>query len=77
MTGLQLREGFAGQDMFVSPRPILARARKHPLIRSVYPTDIGWFPRAGHHYRDRPGGAGQDHLMLCVGGHGYVVRDEQ
>lgn len=74
---LQLREGFAGQDMFVIPRPILARARQHPLLRSVYPTDIGWFPVAGHHYRERPGGARQDHLMLCTAGNGYVELDGQ
>ena len=74
---LKLREGFAGQDMFVIPRPVLANARQHPLVRSVYPTDIGWFPTAGHHYRDRPGGAEQDHLMMCIGGHGYVVIDDQ
>jgi AraC-like DNA-binding protein len=69
---VKLREGFAGQDMFVIPRPILSRARQHPLVRSVYPTDIGWFPAASHHFRQRPEGAGQDHLMLCVAGHGYV-----
>jgi len=74
---LQLREGFAGQDMFVIPRPVLAHARQHPLIRSVYPTDIGWFPTAGHHYRDRPEGARQDHLMMCIGGHGFAVIDGQ
>ena len=72
---VRLREGFAGQDMFVIPRPIIASTRRHPLIRSVYPTDIGWFPEAAHHYRDRPSGAGQHHLMLCVGGHGYAVID--
>jgi AraC family transcriptional regulator of arabinose operon len=77
MTALQLRDGFAGQEMFVIPRPILARARQHPLIRSVHPTDIGWFPKASHHYRHRPNGAKQDHLMLCVGGHGYVMVDGQ
>jgi AraC family transcriptional regulator of arabinose operon len=70
--GVKLREGFAGQDMFVIPRPFLSRARQHPLVRSVYPTDIGWFPTASHHFRQRPEGAGQDHLMLCVAGHGYV-----
>ena len=69
---LKLREGFAGQDMFVIPRPVLSRARQHPLVRSLYPTDIGWFPSAGHHFRQRPQGAGQDHLMLCIGGHGFV-----
>lgn len=75
MATIQLREGFAGQDMFVIPRPILSRVSRHALIRSVYPTDIGWFPKATHHYRDRPNGAGQDHLMLCVGGHGYAIID--
>jgi AraC family transcriptional regulator of arabinose operon len=74
---LQLREGFAGQDMFVIPRPILAHARQHPLIRPVYPTDVGWFPTAGHHYRDRPQGARQDHLIMCTGGHGYTIIDGQ
>lgn len=72
MPTIQLRDGFAGQDMYVIPRPILAQAGHHPLIRSIYPTDIGWFPNASHHYRHRPNGAGQDHLMLCVGGHGYA-----
>lgn len=69
---IQLRDGFAGQDMFVIPRPILARASRHPLIGSIYPTDIGWFPTAAHHYRSRPNGAGQDHLMMCVGGNGFA-----
>jgi AraC-like DNA-binding protein len=63
--------------MFVIPRPVLAHARQHPLICPVYPTDVGWFPTAGHHYRDRPLGAAQDHLMMCVGGHGYAVIDGQ
>lgn len=72
---IQLREGFAGQDMFVIPRPILTSARRHPLVRSLYPTDIGWFPEAAHHYRARPNGAGQDHLMMCVGGNGFAVID--
>lgn len=68
----QLREGFAGQDMYVIPRPILGHACRHPLVRSVYPTDIGWFPSASYHYRERRQGAGQDHLMMCTGGHGYA-----
>lgn len=74
---LKLREGFAGQDMFVIPRPVLARAQQHPLVRSVYPTDLGWFPKAGHHFRQRPDGAGQNHLMLCTEGHGFVELDGQ
>lgn len=72
---LHLREGFAGQDMYVIPRPILADARRHPLVRSLYPTDIGWFPEARYHFRERVNGAPEDHLMMCIGGHGYVIVD--
>ena len=68
----RLREGFSGQHMYVIPRPVLADARRHPLVRPLYPTDIGWFPRARYHYRDRPAGADEDHLMMCVGGTGFV-----
>lgn len=74
---LHLREGFAGQDMYVIPRPILSEARRHPLVRSLYPTDIGWYPKARYHYRERQHGAPEDHLMMCIGGHGYVVVDDQ
>jgi AraC-like DNA-binding protein len=71
-----MREGFAGQDMYVIPRPILADATRHPLVRALYPTDIGWFPKARYHFRSRPHGADEDHLMLCIGGHGRVIVDD-
>jgi AraC family transcriptional regulator of arabinose operon len=77
MTSPKLREGFAGQDMYVIPRPILAEASRHPLVAALYPTDIGWFPKARYHFRSRPGGAAQDHVMLCIGGHGHVIVDEK
>ena len=60
------------------PRPILADARRHPLVRALYPTDIGWYPEARYHYRERINGAPEDHLMMCIGGHGFAeVNDKQ
>ncbi len=73
----QLREGFEGQEMFVIPRPILAEARRHPLVRGLFPTDIGWYPKARYHYRDRINGAPEDHLIMCLDGNGYVVVNEK
>ena len=72
-----LREGFAGQEMFVIPRPVLAHARRHPLVRGLFPTDIGWYPKARYHYRDRLKGAPEDHLMMCMDGHGFVVVNDK
>lgn len=73
ITQPRLRQGFAGQEMFVIPRPIIASTIHHPLFRPLYPTDIGWYPEARYHFRERPAGAGQNHIMLCVDGDGYVV----
>jgi AraC-like DNA-binding protein len=64
-------EGFSGQVMHVIPRPLLARAARHVLVRPLHVTDIGWYPRARHHYKERPEGAGQHILILCVGGAGW------
>jgi AraC family transcriptional regulator of arabinose operon len=74
---LKLSEGFEGQEMFVIPRPVLADARLHPLVRGLYPTDIGWYPAARYHYRARHNGAPEDHLMMCLDGHGYVVVNDR
>ena len=68
-----MREGFAGQDMYVIPRATLGSVTEHALIQALYPTDIGWFPNARYHYRSREHGANEDHLMLCVDGEGHVV----
>ena len=38
---------------------------------------IGWFPEARHHFRHRPDGARQDHLMMCANGHGSAIIDGQ
>ena len=61
--------------MYVVPRPVLAEASRYPLVRPLYPTDIGWFPRARYHYRERPRGAPEDHLMMCIDGTGVVEID--
>ena len=72
VTAPKLREGFTGQEMHVIPRPTLSQARKHPLLGPLCPTDVGWYPRARYHFRERPSGAPEHHLMLCINGQGTV-----
>ncbi len=71
-----LREGFEGQEMFVIPRPILAEARRHPLVR-LFPTDIGGTQRRATTTGTASNGAPEDHLMMCMGRHGYVVVNDK
>jgi AraC-like DNA-binding protein len=63
--------------MHVIPRPILTREQRHFLLRALCVTDIGWYPRARHHFRERPDGAAQNILILCVRGAGWFDIDGQ
>lgn len=70
---LRKKEGFQGQKAIVIPRKILAgQERKDKIIRSLYITDIGYYPKAKFHYRERPHGADQHILIYCVEGQGWT-----
>src|SRR4051812_39712352 len=65
------KEGFQGQKAIVIPRKILAnQCVKNPIIHSLYITDIGYYPKAKYHYRERPHGADQHILIHCFEGSG-------
>jgi AraC-like DNA-binding protein len=67
------KEGFEGQRAIVIPRKILsAQCDKHPLTSALYVTDIGYYPKARFHYRERSHGADQHILIYCVKGKGTV-----
>jgi AraC-like DNA-binding protein len=65
-------EGFPGQISYVIPDRILALVREDPLISDLYVTDIGYYPQARHHFRERPSGSEQFILIYCVEGKGEI-----
>jgi AraC-like DNA-binding protein len=67
----QKGEGFRHQRIVVLPRAIVAASRRHRLLRSLLPTDIGYFPHAGEHLRERPHGAEQTIFICCSQGAGW------
>jgi AraC-like DNA-binding protein len=72
MDSIRIREGFPNQHLFRLPRPILKRWVSHPLLQSLMPTDVGWFPHARYHYCARPQGAPELILIFCAAGEGWV-----
>ncbi len=64
-------EGFPGQRIVVLPRSVVERARKHALTNGLLPTDVGYFPRAQGHLRERPGGVDQAIFIYCTKGSGW------
>ncbi|NJL94291.1 MAG: AraC family transcriptional regulator [Anaerolineae bacterium] len=69
---MHIREGFAGQLHFVVPRPFLQEVENHPLLRALFVTDIGWYPAARYHYRERETGSAEYILIYCVAGRGFA-----
>jgi AraC-like DNA-binding protein len=69
---LNKEEGFAGQVSVVLPERIRRWISQNPLVSSTYVTDIGYYPKARHHFRERMKGAGEDILIYVIDGFGEV-----
>jgi len=73
---MHIRDGFEGQVHFVVPRSFLQEVESHPLLYSLFPTDIGYYPNARYHYRERARGVAEHILICCMEGHGWAkIRD--
>lgn len=66
------KDGFIRERLLVIPQTIMDKITLHPLIQSLYLTDIGFFPKAQYHHRERPGGCPQAILILCIQGEGVI-----
>jgi AraC-like DNA-binding protein len=67
------KEGFRGQKAIIIPRRILStQCEKNGMIAPLYVTDIGYYPKAKFHYRERLHGADQHILIYCSEGKGSI-----
>lgn len=70
-------DGFKDEKYVIIPTESFADYAEHPLVRTVYPTDVGFFPRAAAHYREREEGADQYILIYCTDGKGIIEVEDQ
>jgi len=68
---LRKSEGFSGQKMIVLPQKIVANIQEDPLLKTLYITHIGYFPKANSHYRERNECIYQYILIHCIEGKGW------
>lgn len=73
-TAIKKKEGFQGQKAVVIPKQILLnKCAKNKVINTLYVTDIGYYPKAEFHYRQRQQGAEQHILIYCHEGRGKAT----
>lgn len=65
-------DGFENERLIVIPTASFAPYAGHPLVRMLYPTDIGYYPRAKRHHVERPKGSDQYILIYCMDGRGVI-----
>ncbi|WP_462409326.1 AraC family transcriptional regulator [Neobacillus sp. Marseille-QA0830] len=69
---IKKQDGFESEKLFVLPEYVLRDICNQPLIRPFFVTDIGYFPHAKFHYRERPEACDTHILIYCAAGEGWV-----
>ena len=78
MANLKIRDGFTGERSLIMPEMVLKEAKHDPVLSTLHITDIGYYPHATYHYRERIDPIDQCVLIYCAKGSGnYRVADRQ
>lgn len=70
---MKLRDGFQGERAFVLPPASIAELQSNPISTLLHITDIGYYPNAAHHYRERSNGATEHVFIYCTRGKGWCT----
>ena len=68
---LKLKSGFSGERAIVLPKAVVEMMQGDPIVRHLYVTDIGFYPSAAHHYRERQEPIPQYVLIIVQEGEGW------
>lgn len=77
MTLTKRRDGFEGQRLIVVPKKVISFLKADPITKQVYITDIGYYPKASHHYVERTHGISQNIIIYCTDGYGWLEIDKK
>ena len=71
-TFMKKKEDFKDQKMIVLPEISIQMLKTNSFTKNLYPTDIGVFPHALNHYRERKQGISENILFICTEGSGWI-----
>lgn len=67
---IRLKDGFNGERAIVLPPMIINIMEEDPLLSALHITDIGYYPKAAHHFRERKEPINQYVFIYCIDGAG-------
>ncbi len=68
---VKIKDGFSGSRSVVLPPMLVELQKRDELTKSLYITDIGYYPHAENHYRERKRPISENVLLYCVEGQGW------
>ena len=71
------KDGFLGEQALVLPPAIVQRMKTDPATSILYITDIGYYPKAYNHFRERETPIDQYVFIYCTEGRGWFSLDGQ
>lgn len=72
---LKIKEGFKGERALVLPPQVVLQMENNPLTSQIMISDIGYYPNAKYHFRERPEPISQYVLLYCIEGRGWFQTD--
>ncbi|WP_426295484.1 AraC family transcriptional regulator [Dyadobacter endophyticus] len=64
--------GFEGELIIDIPKVATSHCEQLPLISQLFIARMGYYPKALHHYYQRPNGISQAILLYCSAGQGWI-----
>lgn len=75
---MRKRDGFSGERALVLPASVVQEMEREPLMLGLHITDIGYYPKASNHFRERKEAISPYVLIYCIEGCGWFkVGDEE
>ena len=74
---IKLKDGFNGERALVLPLSVVQEMEKDALSSVLHITDIGYYPKALHHFRERTEPISQFVFIYCIEGAGWFRTNEQ
>lgn len=77
MDNIKQKDGFKGERILVLPQSAVREMEDNPLSAILHITDIGYYPYALHHYRERLEPINQYVFIYCINGKGWFRLEGQ
>lgn len=74
---IKRKDGFNGERALVLPLSVVQEMEKDALSSVLHITDIGYYPKALHHFRERTEPISQFVFIYCIEGAGWFRTNEQ